>query len=319
MQYFDFFIVATVSLFGSEIRAFSFGSSIITSPLKSKQYSRFKTSRLASSLTDDGDFALLGLNTDAEPADLSETVASAASSYSAQASNTDTSIKTESFSEEISTDPETPQTYQQDQNQSSLLDGLTEDGDFVLEGVNAIDPSANQALEKYGSPLVTEDADRDANTLLSQHSLNQDTTTYSKSSMSDQQNILGLTDGGDLAMVGLNTATTADGVADNNIASTVVLTNTDDRDSYTTTITTKERLKNGPHELEEVMAWLLNTIPTLSTEVCTFYAHKLVSLGLHPECVTQCELQMDDLTFMKPLHQRYLYNEVTGDPHPWEP
>jgi hypothetical protein len=63
----------------------------------------------------------------------------------------------------------------------------------------------------------------------------------------------------------------------------------------------------------------LNIIPSLCLKDSKAYARELFYIGFDPACVTQCELQLDDLHFMKLLHQRYLYNEVTGNGHPWDP
>lgn len=69
---------------------------------------------------------------------------------------------------------------------------------------------------------------------------------------------------------------------------------------------------------ESLKAWLLEVIPKLNRHDLGAYARGLSGIGFHPECVTMCELKVDDLDFMKVLHRRYLFNEVTGIEHPWE-
>lgn len=69
---------------------------------------------------------------------------------------------------------------------------------------------------------------------------------------------------------------------------------------------------------KSLKAWLLATIPKLNQHDLEEYSRGLVEIGFHPECVTMCELKYEDLGFMKVLHRRYLFNEVTGIEHPWE-
>lgn len=64
--------------------------------------------------------------------------------------------------------------------------------------------------------------------------------------------------------------------------------------------------------------WVLEVIPTLCEKDAAVYARGLSQIGFHPQCVTQCELKWEDLHFMKLLHRRYLFHEVTGEGHPWE-
>ncbi|KAL7538661.1 hypothetical protein ACHAWF_006169 [Thalassiosira exigua] len=73
----------------------------------------------------------------------------------------------------------------------------------------------------------------------------------------------------------------------------------------------------------EVRSWLLETLPSLGSEgngeLLESYARRLTELGFHPSCASLCEVTYDDLDFMKVLHRRYLYKEMTGDDHPFEP
>ena len=70
--------------------------------------------------------------------------------------------------------------------------------------------------------------------------------------------------------------------------------------------------------LSDVKEWLVTIIPKLNGNDVDEYARGLSGIGFHPECVTMCELNYDDLDFMKVLHRRYLFNEITGIEHPWE-
>lgn len=70
--------------------------------------------------------------------------------------------------------------------------------------------------------------------------------------------------------------------------------------------------------LSEIQEWLLSIMPALTQQDAESYSRGLNAIGFNPGCVTMCELQFEDLAFMKVLHRRYLFNEVTGNEHPWE-
>ena len=70
--------------------------------------------------------------------------------------------------------------------------------------------------------------------------------------------------------------------------------------------------------LLDIEDWLLSIIPKLNPNDIRAYASGLDKIGFNPNCITQCELRYEDLTFMKVLHRRYLFNEVTGIEHPFE-
>ncbi len=68
-----------------------------------------------------------------------------------------------------------------------------------------------------------------------------------------------------------------------------------------------------------VKEWLLETLPALDENDLSSYAAGLTDIGFNQECPSMCEIRYDDLDFMKTLHRRYLYNEITGQEHPFEP
>lgn len=70
--------------------------------------------------------------------------------------------------------------------------------------------------------------------------------------------------------------------------------------------------------IQTIKEWLVELIPTLPDKELNAYARGLDDIGFHPECITMSELKFEDLGFMKVLHQRYVFHEVTGVEHPWE-
>jgi hypothetical protein len=68
-----------------------------------------------------------------------------------------------------------------------------------------------------------------------------------------------------------------------------------------------------------VKEWLMELLPNLDIYDVETYAEGLSNIGFDPNCKSQCELQYDDLDFMRVLHRRYLYKEIMGEGHPFEP
>jgi hypothetical protein len=163
--------------------------------------------------------------------------------------------------------------------QNNEFMGLNDDGDFLLYGINAEDPTS----------------DKDT------------------SDISDIQMIPGIEA---LSFLGINSSY-------NDSPSTVTKTAPPPFPTASTDhTTTRNDDFISPDEeqiISDVEVWLLNIIPSLCLKDSKAYARELFYIGFDPACVTQCELQLDDLHFMKLLHQRYFYNEVTGKDHPWDP
>jgi hypothetical protein len=78
-----------------------------------------------------------------------------------------------------------------------------------------------------------------------------------------------------------------------------------------------EIVKKDGHPI--VKEWLLELLPNLDIYDVESYAEGLSNIGFDPNCKSQCELQYDDLDFMRVLHRRYLYKEIMGEGHPFEP
>lgn len=62
-----------------------------------------------------------------------------------------------------------------------------------------------------------------------------------------------------------------------------------------------------------VKEWLLELLPNLDIYDMESYAEGLSNIGFDPNCKSQCELQYDDLDFMRVLHRRYIYKEIMGE------
>ncbi len=148
------------------------------------------------------------------------------------------------------------------------FDGLSEDGDFLIVGING------------GDPLET----------------TTDESNYSASSPQSSPSF------------GLRVAS-----ADDSIDLAAVQRFREERPSTETNAVDSD---DDEEALESVEEWLSEIMPTLRDTDITRYARQFVAIGFDPGCVTQCELTWDDLGFMKMLHRRYLFNEITGQDHP---
>ena len=70
----------------------------------------------------------------------------------------------------------------------------------------------------------------------------------------------------------------------------------------------------------EVKQWLVDVLPSLDENDREKYSEGLTGIGFNPECPSMCEIRYEDLLFItKVLHRRYLYKEITGEEHPFEP
>lgn len=287
---------------------------------------------LLSSLSEDGDFALIGLNAEAplNPFEVTNTQTSAFGLQSAE----DIMASTSPTGSEESTSPRstsnkmdaTPQKTKSrsDEQISDGLSGLTADGDFIIEGVNAIDPSANQGLEEYGSPLI--DPSQGEGDLLSQLSLSQpqeQRATGGEQENSD--NVTGLTDDGDIALLGLNAMQPQSSLGGEVDADQTKLLSSLMQGQQAPALPAsdvqmglKAMMPPEPSilEVEDMTMWLQDILPSLTDDDCIYYAENLVALGFHFECVTQSELLLTDLAFMRPLHARYIFHEIKGMTHP---
>jgi len=275
-----------------------------------------ETTNLRSSLSDDGDFALIGLNADA-PLDTFEVRQTRASVSSFGLKSADDIMASASA---LANDYQTTASSRKEalyikksSPQVSAM-GLTENGDFIIEGVNAIDPTVNQGLEKYGTPLIDPtQGELSEGDLLSQLSLTppqQESTSGWGDNQAKTDNLNSLTEDGDVVMVGFNTA-----------QPTSSYTNPDQVDQTELLASLQQRQtpnifsppESSMEEVEDMTMWLQDIIPTLRDDDCIFYAEQLVSLGFHPDCVTQSELCLEDLGFMKPLHSRFVFKTIHGE------
>ena len=181
--------------------------------------------------------------------------------------------------------------------------GLTDDGDFAILGVNAYDSSDDDNNDSSIGQSVG-----DLSVLLAG-------TTFSGLNESPTVN---------------QTPTTSNNAVVGQIDTTSSTKNMDGkRGNVIGEIGEQSQLQQQHQQpytkriadeatLSEIKEWLLSIIPTLNQQDVDLYTRGLNAIGFHPACVTMSELQYEDLAFMKVLHARYIFNEVTGIEHPWE-
>jgi hypothetical protein len=200
--------------------------------------------------------------------------------------------------------------------------GLTEDGDFAMLGINAYESgdddnsSTGQSVGELSSILagtifsgLNEEAPKQSfeptvsNAAISRNNV-PNNLGYT-SSLSDaifgrlDSSIIGMTDAKRGSVIGDNVGERSG--------------NTQQQNQYTRSGSSVDETA-----LSEIKEWLLSIIPALNQQDAESYSRGLDAIGFNPGCVTMCELQFEDLAFMKVLHRRYLFNEITGIEHPWE-
>jgi hypothetical protein len=222
--------------------------------------------------------------------------------------------------------------------------GLTDDGDFFIEGINERsggDNSDTVALPNYLSTLSLGSADSISENSSEPAGGVAESRRTPMSAQRDVGDFVGLNDAGDFLMVGINgddplEISPREEEEQSMPSFGLKLTSADDSIDMAAIQRFREqsevsRIKEDTREEDNLSAandddevigsigeWLSELIPTLRDTDNVKYARELVDIGFDPGCVTQCELTWDDLSFMKLLHRRYLYNEITGQDHPWE-
>ena len=196
--------------------------------------------------------------------------------------------------------------------------GLTEDGDFAILGVNAYDNSDDD-----DSSIISQSVG-DLSSLLAGVGLSQVSTQ--SSSATDVRNVGVSRSNFGSTTPSINNAISgwldSSSISDTNNRGSVVGENVGERSNgndtqqqqnqYTTSTAIVEA------NLSEIQEWLLSIMPALTQQDADSYSRGLDAIGFNPGCVSMSELQFEDLAFMKVLHRRYLFNEVTGNDHPWE-
>ncbi len=188
--------------------------------------------------------------------------------------------------------------------------GLTDDGDFAIIGVNAYDSSDDDSNDSSIDQSVGDLSSLLVGTTFA--GLNASPTTATSTAVSQ-------------------TPTTSNNAVFGQIDTTSSTKNMDGkRGNVIGEIGEQRQLQpqqQQPYKrssiadesaLSEIKEWLLSIIPTLNQQDVDLYTRGLNEIGFHPACVTMSELQYEDLAFMKILHARYIFNEVTGIEHPWE-
>jgi hypothetical protein len=180
--------------------------------------------------------------------------------------------------------------------------GLTEDGDFAMFGVNMQDPDEDQDKPTVGQSLSGNISSLLTGTIFD--NANANTKPFTTGTPIDWQNV------GTAPIVSSARGSRADD-AHFGLDMQRGLHEKALRDLL---------IQKGLDEdvLNEIEEYLMEIMPTLSETDVENYAMGLGSIGFHPKCVTLCELKLEDLDFMKVLHRRYFFNEVTGGEHPFE-
>ena len=239
----------------------------------------------SSGLTDDGDFLIDGINGE-NIVSKSETVTTPnyLSALSLGSADSIGEISSASISDALNVGDESGRSSTPKRSLDDFV-GLNDDGDFLMVGINGVDP-----LEI----ATQDDEDHDGTP-----------PTASQST---------------IPSFGLK-LTSADDSIDMAAVQRFREQSEVSRIDQAAQMKESARPSHGSDDDEAVEAvgeWLSEIIPTLRDADNVRYSQELVAIGFDPGCVTQCELTWEDLSFMKLLHRRYLYNEITGQDHPWE-
>lgn len=250
------------------------------SPLSSSPSCRLRLSSFG--LTDDGDFLLTGINDGSDGSSDTTAASNFLSTLSLGSADSIDEISFEPAGVIVGGGDKSRPSAQRDVGQ---FDGLSEDGDFLIVGINGGDPLETTTNEdNYGASSLQSSPSFGLGVAAADDSIN----------MAAVQRFREQSKGSRIGNTGIRSEERSF-TGDNAIVSD------DDEDA-----------------VEAVGVWLSEIIPTLRDSDNVTYSRKLVAIGFDPGCVTQCELTWDDLSFMKLLHRRYFLHEITGQDHPWE-
>ena len=191
--------------------------------------------------------------------------------------------------------------------------GLTDDGDFAILGLNAYDSSDDDNNDSSIGQSVGDLSALLAGTTFS--GLNESPTTVTSTAVSQTPTtsnnaIFGRIDTSSTKNMDGKRGNVIGEIGEQQSGGNLQL---QQQQSYNKGISSADEAA-----LSEIKEWLLSIIPTLNQQDVDLYTRGLIEIGFHPACVTMSELQYEDLAFMKVLHARYIFNEVTGIEHPWE-
>jgi hypothetical protein len=159
--------------------------------------------------------------------------------------------------------------------------GLTDDGDFAILGVNMQDN--------------VDDDDNDTNPL---------TSSSGQDSLDMASFLTGTIFDNGAKSVGKSVDTVAVTESNNSL----------DRDTLRNT---SQKIRSqrtiNPQTQADIAEYLTQIMPIISKDEIEQYSIELDHIGFHPNCVSACELKLEDLDFMKVLHGRYFYKVVMDD------
>ena len=239
----------------------------------------------SSGLTDDGDILIDGINEE-DRVSKSETAATPRylSALSLGSADSIGEISSASISDALNFGDEPGQLSTPQRGLDDFV-GLNDDGDFLMVGINGVDPleSATQDDEDHDGALPPAPQSTIPSFGLKLTSADDSIDMAAVERFREQSEVSRI-----------------------------------DQAAQTKESAQPSHGSDDDEAVEAVGEWLSEIIPTLRDADNVRYSQELVSIGFDPGCVTQCELTWEDLSFMKLLHRRYLYNEITGQDHPWE-
>jgi hypothetical protein len=260
----------SIILFPAHSFAFMLTGEVIlpSFPIRGDYDSSFSMMRSSSSLNDNGDFYIPGIN-DNETDNQSTSIPG---NYLSSLLNIDYSSNVDQDYDSIPTEAQ-PQPVKQmttppSSSKSSELHGLTDDGDFMMVGINSQDPmlftTINTETKREPSP-------------------------FSSSSEAMNNPLASFFPGG----------------PKNNNPDPIMEATTPSPATRSSIIHSYQEEEEQIGVIEEFLSSLLP--PSLNPNELKRYAHQLCALGFDPDCETSGELKYEDLDFMKRLHQRYFW------------
>jgi hypothetical protein len=184
-----------------------------------------------------------------------------------------------------------------------FLSSLNDDGDFLMVGINDVSSSSSSSTSESLSQITS----------LLDISILEGTLQQPLGSMDTNNDLfLGLDENGDYLLETPSSRDDNSPASESNTAnqmSSALLGSSNNARTFSLSASTPVGPNQNDKQQETLREFLLSILSNLTPTDLQNYAQGLMDIGFDPDCDSSRDLQFDDLTLMKRLHQRYFWNE----------
>jgi hypothetical protein len=181
---------------------------------------------------------------------------------------------------------------------------LNDDGDFLMEGINDGPSSSSSSSTSENLSHITS---------LLDFSVLKGTLQQPLGPIDTNDDLfLGIDENGDYPLETPSSRDENSRASESNTVnqmSSALLSGSNNARTFSFSESTPIGPNQDDEQQETLREFLLSILSNLNPTDLQNYAQGLMDIGFDPDCDSSRELQFDDLALMKPLHQRYFWNE----------